>query len=308
MPRCAMLGAMVDQHRRSPPQATLAWVAAIFGPDARVISCRRLAGGITSSVHALRVTSRDEVHSVVIKRWVYEEADRSQQRVHREAEVLRRLEGSGLPVPRLLACSRPEETDGHAALLMTRVPGTMCLAPQDPTLWIGRMAATLASVHALELDVPVSRPWTASPDFELPAGSTYRHAWRDARSLLLSPAPDRVGFIHGDFQHFNLLWSREVLTGIIDWTLGGLGHPDRDVGHCRLNLAVLFSPAWANEFRRAYEAEAGRSVEPWWDVYEITRYSQEWPRTIPTQVAGRVHVDIPGMDDRVEQLLVDALP
>jgi len=70
----------------------------------------------------------------------------------------------------------------------------------------------------------------------------------------------------------------------------------------------LFSPDWANELRSAYEAEAGRTTEPWWDIYEITRYSEHWPRTIPTQVATRVHVHIQGMDGRVEQLLVDALP
>lgn len=299
---------MIEPYRRSPPLATLAWVAARFGPGSRVVSCRRLAGGITSSVHALRVTSSAEVHSVVLKRWVNGAAESSMAPVDREAELLRLLEGNGLPSPRFIACSRPEETDGHAVLLMTRVPGRVHLSPRDPTAWIGQMAATLARIHALQVDAPVSPPWTATPDFELPGWSENPRAWNDASLLLSHPVPEATSFIHGDYQHFNLLWSADVLTGVIDWTLGGIGHPDRDVGHCRLNLAVLFSAHWAELFRSAYEAEAGRSVEPWWDIYEITRYSEHWPRTIPIQVANRVQVDIDGMNGRVEELLAAALP
>jgi aminoglycoside phosphotransferase (APT) family kinase protein len=259
-------------------------------------------------VHALRIVSGDVVHSVVLKRFVNEAADESKDRAEREAELLLRVEGNWLPTPRLLACSHPEETDGHSALVMTRVPGEVNLIPKEPSRWIRQIANTLARIHALQLDALVSLPWTDSPTFDAPAGSKHSEAWRDARALLASPAPETTSFIHGDYQHFNLLWSQEVLTGIVDWTLGGIGHPDRDVGHCRLNLAVLFSPDWAKAFLSAYEAEAGRTVEPWWDIYEITRYSEEWPRTIPIQVANRVHVDARGMDGRVERLLLDALP
>src|SRR4029077_11093402 len=51
--------------------------------------------------------------------------------------------------------------------------------------------------------------------------------WEQARRVLAGPAPKSVTFIHGDYQHFNLLWTRGRLTGVIDWTLGGMGHPDR---------------------------------------------------------------------------------
>jgi aminoglycoside phosphotransferase (APT) family kinase protein len=131
--------------------------------------------------------------------------------------------------------------------------------------------------------------------------------WRAAKDRLSTPAPVGQAFIHGDYQHFNLLWTRRHLTGIVDWTWAGLGHADRDVGHCRLNLAVLFSAEWAQEFSAAYEAESGRAIEPWWDLFEICLYSDAWPRFIPTQVSGRAPVDTSGMTERVEILLAESL-
>ena len=79
------------------------------------------------------------------------------------------------------------------------------------------------------------------------------------------------------------------------------------MGHCRLNLAVLYSANWAERFRLAYEAEAGRSTDPWWDLHELAAYGDDWPQFIPIQVGGRIPVDADGMTARVEELLESVL-
>jgi aminoglycoside phosphotransferase (APT) family kinase protein len=190
---------------------------------------------------------------------------------------------------------------------MTRLPGRVWLSPTDPGDWISQMARALATIHNLEVEVEL--PVTRHPDRDLvvPDGARRPEVWLAAKHRLSAPAPAGRAFIHGDYQHFNLLWRRGRLSGVIDWTWAGLGHPDRDVGHCRLNLAVLFSAGWAQEFTAAYQAESGRSIDPWWDVFEICLYSDAWPRFIPIQVGGRVPVDTTGMTDRVEELLAAAL-
>jgi aminoglycoside phosphotransferase (APT) family kinase protein len=100
-----------------------------------------------------------------------------------------------------------------------------------------------------------------------------------------------------------MLWSRGRLTGIVDWTFPRLGPPDRDVGHCRLNLAVLFSAQLAEQFRALYETAAGRSVDRYWDLVALLRYSDDWTNFIPTQVNGLIPVDTAGMTQRVEDLV-----
>jgi len=79
--------------------------------------------------------------------------------------------------------------------------------------------------------------------------------------------------------------------------------PDLDVGHCQLNLAVLFRADVAERFRLAYEAEAGRAVDPWWELQAIAAYNDSWRRFIPVQVGDRAPVDTHGMTSRVEDLL-----
>jgi aminoglycoside phosphotransferase (APT) family kinase protein len=121
------------------------------------------------------------------------------------------------------------------------------------------------------------------------------------------PPAGATVFAHGDYQHFNVLWSRGRLRAIVDWSGARIGSPDLDVGHCRLNLAVLFSADIAEAFRRAYEAEAGRRVDPWWDIHQLLSYDDSWQSFVPVQVAGRAPIDVGGITGRVEDLLAAAL-
>jgi aminoglycoside phosphotransferase (APT) family kinase protein len=293
-------------HQR-PQDGTLAWVARSVGPRAQVTAWRRLTGGITCSVHLITVATPQQRQGLVLKRWVEGDPEECRVCVEREAEVLVALERSALPAPRLVACSLGAETDEIPTLLMTRIPGRVSLSPRDPRDWISQMATTLVAIH--NLDMNVQAPVTRHPEMDLhpPTDARRPDLWNAARNRLSSPAPSGRTLIHGDYQHFNVLWTRQSLSGVVDWTWAGWGHPDRDVGHCRLNLAVLFSSRWGQDFSATYQAEAGRAIGPWWDIFEICRYSDAWARFIPIQVGGRVPVDISGMTDRVEELLAQAI-
>jgi aminoglycoside phosphotransferase (APT) family kinase protein len=188
---------------------------------------------------------------------------------------------------------------------MTRLPGEIDLAPEDGVSWLEQMAQTLARIHGIRLTpmMPSRAHLPASPK-QAEAWMRRPDIWERASEVLAShPPPVEPCLIHGDYQHFNMLWQDGALTGVVDWGSAATGCPDVDVGHCRLNLAVLFSADWAERFRLAYEAAAGRSVEPWWDLAELLDYSPDWQQFIPLQVAGRVPVDTKGMTERVEELI-----
>ena len=297
---------MEREHCR-PSAATLAWAAAQVGPGAKVFRWSKLTGGIASSVHQLAVVGADGItRQLVLKRWLNEDRSAALAEFDRESTVLGALEATDLPVPLLIASSA-QSAEGHPVVLMSRVRGRVNLAPRTPREWLGQMAASLVQIHASRVQISATPPWPVDPFDVAPEWSVRPHLWEAAGRILDGPAPEDSCFIHGDYQHFNLLWANGRLTGIVDWAWGGLGHPDRDVGHCRLNLAVLYSVDFADQFTLAYEAEAGRKLEPWWDLHEIFLYDTDWPRTIPLQVHGRVPLDIQGMNQRVEQLLAHSL-
>ena len=216
-----------------------------------------MVGGITSSIHRLAVETGCATRlQVVLRRWIPTAWDRgsdARQLVEREHRVLRGLEPTDIPAPRVLAADPSGSSTGVPALLMTRVPGRMDLTPTDPKAWLRQIAGMAARIHESEVDagpcdwhgrdVPVP-PWASRPD-----------DWRAAADVVRGPPPaTEVRFAHGDYQHFNFLWQRGHLTGVVDWAGACRGPADVDVGHCRLNLAVLYSAELAADFLAAYEA------------------------------------------------------
>ena len=277
-------------------QEALDWIESETGR--RVIRTKRLRGGLTSDVHAVALSGGE---TLVLRRyteWGKEAADC----VEREAATLEKLVGTDLPAPRLVAA---EPAGDVPMLLMTRLPGRVWLTPNDTDAWLEQMARTLAHVHATPIDGACAESRTIDPKHvDIPVWTARRELWERIASILAAP-PESFSpvFLHSDYQHFNMLWSRGRLTGLVDWVFASPGHPDYDVAHCRLNLAVLFSIDVAERFRVLYEAESGRRVDPWWDLRGLTSYGQGWKKFIPIQVAGRAVVDTAGMNDRIEGLM-----
>jgi aminoglycoside/choline kinase family phosphotransferase len=213
--------------------------------------------------------------------------------VRNESLVLDALAASDVPAPTLVAAD-PDA----GLLLMTRAPGRVDLRPRDPDGWLAQLAAVLPVVHDAPVAAGPFQPWF---DLDTVAAGTPA---RD-RAIALARAAQRDDercFIHRDFQHFNVLWSRGRLTAVVDWTWASRGHPDVDVGHCVLNLAALYSADVALRFVDRYEDAAGRTVELGVVAAEVLSYNPGWPTMIPVQAAG-VPVDSAGMDGRIEATL-----
>ncbi len=313
----------MDFLRRRPSSQTLDWVERVAG--ARVAAWRRMTGGISGSVvHRLTIDGGSYRDVLVLRQ--YEDADSyTAAQVRHEVATLRAVHHAGLPAPEQIAADADgRESDGHPAILMTRLPGRLDVTPADPEGWLRQIAAMAVRIHNVQV---AAGPFEARIDAAayttygwsqrtrsliptsagtpvIPASATRPAVWSTAFDILRQHAPEPATcFIHRDFNLFNLLWRRGRLTGVVDWTRSCTGPADFDLGHCRLNLAVLFGAHWAERLRLAYEAEAGRAMDPWWDLYAVTAYCDEWRSLIPVMVAGRAPVDTAGMTSRVEDLL-----
>ena len=288
-----------------PPADALAWVERTIGPRARVVGWRRLTGGITSSVHRLTVEHNGRRRPYVLRRWGSDSEHEKYvaEAVASETAVLTALDRSSVPAPRVIG-STTDPAHGGGAVLMTRLPGHVHLMPRDREHWLRQMANTLARIHALDIRAKPFEPWLDRSRLSPPPDASRPDIWHAAISVVAEEhAPGHTCFIHRDYQHFNLLWSRERLTGVVDWVGASTGPPDVDVGHCRLNLTVLFSADVAERFRLMYEAEAGRTVDPWWDVHALLRFGPFWKEFLPIQIDGRAPLDVDGMTGRMEAVL-----
>ena len=287
-----------------------AFAASCVGDRAVVVAApRRLRGGVASEVYGLTCVLDGRAHRVVARRYVDDLPFRpGPPTVEGEAAVLAQLAERDVPAPRLLGADPTGDVAGLPTLVMTRLPGRLVLRPDDASAWTVRLAETLVGVHGLDVAAHPYEPWLDVSALEVPAFAGRPDLWRVALELLSTPPPpEAVGFVHGDYQQFNVLWHRGAISGVLDWTGSWHGPLDVDVAHARLNLACLYGVERAEQFRLAYEAKAGRATSPWRDVAELVGYVPRFAHTLRRQIARRMDLDTTGMTERVERLLALAL-
>lgn len=303
---------MISGERHSVGLVTRRWIERAAGPGTKVLRIRRLSGGTSSAIHSVRLRlPSGPVTDLVLRRWVAPLDVRPHAaRVEREATTLLALREHGYTHAPELVATDPlgAGTEGIPALLMTRLPGRLLLTPSNPRRWLEQMVRELLAIQSLNIDAPPYEPWFDATDLLPKPWRTNTSAWVEATRIVEAGLrSDHAVFLHRDYQHFNLLWTGQRLSGVIDWTEASRGPREVDIAHCRWNLAVLFSFEMAEQFRLAYESESGLRTDPRFDLAELIGYGP-WAKVgIPAQVAGRRAVDVERMDQRVEALLVSAL-
>lgn len=299
----------MDREHVLPTRELLDWVARQLHPRARVTAIAPLPGGITAAMDRVTVDLPTGRHDVVLRRWPDE--DWADGLVAREACALQAIQGYDVPAPRLLAADPDGIETGVRCSLTTALDGQPHLAPADMQSWLGQLATRQAAIHAVPVSPtnPLHRPRgddspTTSPDHDgirsHPLDWLTDRGLRDAaREAASGPLDSEAVFVHGDYQHFNVLWKDGRLSGVVDWPNAAIGNRGSDVGHCRLNLAVLFDAETARRYLQEYEREAGVRVDRRADLRALLRFDLEWQGFIPRQVAGRAPLDVAGMPGRV---------
>ncbi len=220
--------------------------------------------------------------------------------VLREAELLRGLAASDVPVPSVLATARPGEVVDAPLLVMSHVAGPVVTTATPPALAtpavrreVGEaMVDALAALHAVAWrETPLEglgrpggfarrhlrrlRRLVADEEGKLPSDFADLDAWLEERA----PNGGEATVIHNDFRLGNLILAPEPpgrVAAVLDWELATLGDPLFDVAYllacypvedeaptptAALATAVL-EPGWPHrrELAERYAATTGRDL------------------------------------------------
>ncbi|MGW0005356.1 phosphotransferase family protein [Nocardia grenadensis] len=229
------------------PPATLAEgvravLAAATGTELTGTEVRRLTGGASREIYAVRATDRTgHESSAVLRR---DPPGRGEaDRMRAEVACLRAAAAAGVPVPEVLASGDTAPGIDAPYLVMNTVPGESIprKLQRDPGFAAVRshLAEDFGYVLGLVHRTPVTTLTMLDDRDPLDAiEKTYRDLAEPRpaveiglRWLRDNRPPDRAaGLVHGDFRLGNLLIDADGIRGVLDWELAHLGNPIEDLG------------------------------------------------------------------------------
>lgn len=275
------------------------WMAG-QGIDGPVEVVGSFGAGTQNIVVQLRAGRRD----LVLRRPPVHKRSHSDATMVREARVLRALDGTDVPHPRVLAWCDDLDVLGAAFYVMEWVDGcnaTRELPPlhaSDPAVRRAmglNMPRALAAVGAVDVTAEafagIGRP-EGFLERQVPRWRGQLHGYQeldgydgfappgldDVEAWLLAHRPPSTppGLIHGDFHLANVLFSRTGpdIVAVVDWELTTVGDPLVDLG--------WFLAAWpADDPRRPGVV----GVQPWSGFPTRDEIVEEFARCSPRDLA-----------------------
>ena len=223
--------------------------------------------------------------------------------IDREYRVMRALQGTGVPVPRMLAYCEDASIVGTPFYLMDFLQGRVFMDPALPDSTpaergaiyreMGRVIAALHSVDPVAVGLAdygrtgqyvqrqIDRWSRQCRALTVPLDDEMRKLMDWLPTQL--PPGDETTLVHGDYRIDNLVFhpTEARVIGVLDWELSTLGHPLADLAyHCMawnvppalwrgmggLDLPALGIPTEA-QYLADYRAATGRDAQGHWSFY-----------------------------------------
>jgi len=296
----AVLVPVLANNRFDEPRLHRYLQAQIPGFGAQ-LAVRQFQGGFSNPTFHLQTEDR----AFVLRKKPPGQLLASAHAVDREYKVMKALQHTDVPVPRMYLLCEDESLIGTMFYVMEYVSGRVYTdrllpgcTPQQRTEMYDAMNDVLAKLHSIDYR------GVGLEDFGKPTGYVARQVARWSKQYVASsiddtpamnrlmewlpanmPAQDEATIAHGDYRIGNLLFhpTQSRVVAVLDWELSTIGHPLGDLAYCcsayhldgmdgrgfdPKEIARLGIPSEA-EFLDSYRKRTGRAEIPDWTFFIV---------------------------------------
>ena len=277
----------------------LRYLQAHIADFGNAMQVRQFQGGFSNPTFHLQTADR----AFVLRKKPPGQLLASAHAVDREYKVMKALQQTDVPVPRMYLLCEDESLIGTMFYVMEYVAGRVyidrllpgCTAAQRTGMYEA-MNDVLAKLHGIDYRA------AGLEDFGKPSGYVARQVSRWSKQYVASasedipamnqlmqwlpanmPAQDEATIAHGDYRIGNLLYhpTQSRVVAVLDWELSTIGHPLGDLAYCctayhldgtsgfaHSDLQALGIPSEA-QFLEGYRRRTGRSDIPNWTFFIV---------------------------------------
>ncbi|MDX2105710.1 MAG: phosphotransferase [Candidatus Melainabacteria bacterium] len=280
----------LNRSRLLSSDRKFAQVVSSLDPAARLIEVRKLSGGISAEMTAIKFSDDKTVSSVVVRRHSEKSFEENPNIAHFEFEVLKFMREAGLPVPHPYHLDNTGIIFKRPYVVLGLLDGDTIYAPEDKLTYGRKMAEMLLVIHATAGDRDLLPEQKKRLDKDL---AKIKDKWDDAieeqkirarlKSIWPVIKPNESKVLHGDFWPGNILWQNGEITGVLDWEECELGDPMLEIAITRFDLLCICGVECMEAFTDRYVELSGidKTNLPVYDLFASLRPAgklAEWAR------------------------------
>ena len=249
------------------------------------VNLERIFGGASRETYRVKIKdSSDNEESLILR--LSQESSLIETEQKTEYLAYSAFQKSRVPVPILIDMSEDDSQLGAPFMLMEELEGEAA-SPFTPNVYspyeedIGNQFwSILGEIAKKEIDSNIFEDFSKGskkPFWECELEKWVKVIHEDSigvepilesgiRHLYRNPPIEnkRVSMVHGDYRSGNFLYSKNKITGILDWEMAHLGDPLEDLGWA---LSPIWS--WQDKERPAYLLMREEAIKLWEKTSEI---------------------------------------
>ena len=221
-------------------------------PHVKYKSSRILEGGVSSEVFLIIVESKKGEEKIVLRT---EGGPPAENSIKTEYLLLEKLHQTKVPCAKPIHLDHSKEILDKDFMLMTYLEGTIEIPKIKNFGFLNKMVGILKNIHNVDTKILPTLPCRFDPTYDLFEFLPNARINKELKAILKGYDTSYSGkpvLLHGDFWPGNILWTKDEISGVLDWEYAAIGDPVSDLAVASLELKYDYGKRGVDRFLDLY--------------------------------------------------------